>query len=231
MAKAAPLAAFLLVSWLTPAAALEDCNIAYDFDPGALQIGTIKSKIKKSHFEPGLGVGAGAYVVAGDEVVIGNQTPELVCALYVDGRGKTSQGWLKSKDVTVSTIGVVPPEKWLGKWTAGEWHNIEIKKSTTPGWIDFLGTAAWANSAEAAENGGLHEGSIGADAPIIDGIVGYTGNNLEFDKYFPYDEKAAEGYNCAARLKLLSRRYLMVEDNRWCGGANVSSSGFYVRRK
>ncbi len=40
--------------------------------------------------------------------------------------------------------------------------------SKTLGWIDFEGSAAWANSAEAAENGALHEGGIGADAPIID---------------------------------------------------------------
>ena len=231
MARAILFSALLLISGLSPAEAQEDCNIAYDFDPGVLQIGTIKSKIKKSHFEPGLGVGAGAYVVAGDEVVVGNQTSTFICALYVDRRGETTQGWLKAGDVSVKRIGPIAPAQWLGKWTAGEWHNIEIKKSKMLGWIDFIGTAAWANSAEAAANGGLHEGTIGADAPILGGIVGYTANNLDFDKYFPYDEKAADDGNCAARLKLLSRRYLMVEDNRLCGGANVSSSGFYVRRK
>ncbi len=231
MAHVVSLSALLLISWLTPAVAQEDCSIAYDFDSSALHIGTIRSKIRKSPFEPGLGVGEGAYVVAGDEVVIGSQTAEFVCALYVNSQGETTQGWLKARDVTVTNIEPMPPEKWLGKWTAGEWHNIEIKKSTTPGWIDFVGEAAWANSAQAAKNGGLHEGGIGADVPIVDGIVGYTSNNLEFDKYFPYDAEAEKSGNCAARLKVLSRRYLMVEDNRLCGGANVSSSGFYVKRK
>ena len=231
MMRAATLAVVAILSGSSPALALDDCSVAVDFDAGALRIGIVKAKVKKSQFEPGIGANPGNYVVAGDEVMIGSQSTEFLCALYVSDKGEATEGWLKTEDLTVKLATAMPIEKWLGKWTAGEWHNIEIKKGKTPGWIDFTGESAWANSAEAAENGGLNEGSIGAVAPIIDGMVGYTADRLDFDKYLPYDEKAAERFDCAARLKLLSRRYLMVEDNRNCGGHNVSSTGMYVRKK
>ncbi len=231
MGHSAPALVLATLCFVGPAAARDNCNIAYDFDQGALRLGKVKPVVRKTFFEPDNVNEPNVYVIGGDELVIGEQDGTYVCALYVNRKGVETMGWLKAADIEVSPVGDVPFKQWLGKWTAGEWHNIEIKRSKTPGWIDFVGEAAWAASEEAAQNGGLHEGGIGADAPIVNGVVGYSVKDWTSSEYVPYDEKAAERYMCAARLKVLSRRYLMVEDNRNCGGANVSSTGFYVRAK
>jgi hypothetical protein len=119
MGHSAPALVLATLCFVGPAAARGNCNIAYDFDQGALSLGKVKPVVRKTFFEPDNVNEPNVYVIGGDELVIGEQDGTFVCALYVNRKGVETMGWLKAADIVVSPVGDVPYKQWLGKWTAG----------------------------------------------------------------------------------------------------------------
>ena len=154
----------LLGLCITGARAEETCSGTYGFDEEGYTLGKVKANVKRSYFQGDDGVPSKPYVVRGDAVMVTNRKPDAVCAVYVSRKGDETSGWLNLDDIDTSTIPEMKPRAWVGKWTGGEWHNLEISAGKK-GWLSVSGVAMWANSAEAMENGGAHEGSVGGDAP------------------------------------------------------------------
>ena len=214
----------------SPAANAGECYVSPSFEPGRFKLGTVKANVKRTLFGDGSDdTNWRAYVVAGDEVITAEVDGEFVCALYVGRKGEQSSGWLKSADLDIVPIAPLLPKSWIGQWTAGPNHNVEISAGKKPDWIAFSGTASWSLMGDGGEDdGGAHSGGIEGEAPIENDVAGATFSTAV--SYLPFDEEAEAHYVCAVRLQVLSKRYLMVEDNGNCGGANVSTTAFYVRK-
>jgi hypothetical protein len=185
-------------------------------------------KAKRSFFYEPKEHRTSAYVVRGDEVVTGASDGNLTCADYFTTKGQGAYGELLSADLEDIGKKTLPPSKWLGKWASGEWQHVKFSKGSKPGSLRVVGDAAWASSEENYKAGNVNVGELDEEAPLKNGQFGFT--STDDGTYKPYDEKAGENNACAARFKLLSSRYLLVEDSGACGGHNVSFSGTYVKQ-
>jgi hypothetical protein len=191
-------------------------------------MGVARVKAKRSFFyEPKERITA-AYVVKGDEVITGASDGTLTCSDFYNAKGQETYGELLSSDLEDISKLPLPPSEWLGKWVSGEWQHVTFTKGSKPGLLRMVGDAAWASSEENYKAGNVNVGELDEEAPMENGQFGFTATDGR--GYKPYDEKAGDDFKCAARFRLLSSRYLSVEDSGACGGHNVSFSGTYVRQ-
>src|SRR5262249_10604790 len=94
--------------------------------------------------------------------------------------------------------------------------------------VEVSGSAVWGSyDPERVKRGGVHVGELeGKGRPRGQTLaIGYDPDRSDFPP-----GKDAPPDSCAAKLELHGR-YLVVEDNRGCGGLNVSFTGTYVRVK
>jgi hypothetical protein len=191
-------------------------------------MGVARVKAKRSYFyEPKERI-TSAYVVKGDEVITGASDGTLTCSDFYNAKGQETYGELLSSDLEDISRTPLPPAAWLGKWMSGDWQHVKFIKSSKPGWLRMVGDAAWASSEENYKAGNVNVGELDEEAPLENGQFGFTAT--DGGGYKPYDAKAGDDLKCAARFRLLSSRYLWVEDSQACGGHNVSFSGTYVRQ-
>jgi hypothetical protein len=165
-----------------------------------------------------------AYLVPGDEVLVGAADGPYVCASFKSDAFVQTTGWLPR-----AALQLTPPEapsvrQWDGKWRADADTEIVVKSHGNE--VMVSGTASWGGSdPERVKSGAVHTGEIDGKGKPQGHIlaIGYDPDKSGF----PPPEAAAPDV-CAARLNLYGR-YLMVEDNGKCGGLNVSFTGLYVR--
>lgn len=174
------------------------------------------------------------FLLPGDEVIAGPAQGDLVCVTYiapkpkrVNGRFAETSGFLPAS--ALEPAGNPPPKPvdfaffWLRP--DGE-ANIEISLNTTDT-LRIKGEATFgAYDPVRVKRGGVNIGELMAEQAAVRGNAvalgeGYTN---------PATPPSTDGYECQARLRLYGR-YLVVEDNLQCGGANVSFVGFYIRDK
>lgn len=220
--------AVALTVFASPALAREECgypSIAVEDNDTQLA----RVLVAKARFIDETDRSMKAFVVKGDELLVGGTDGGFVCATFINSRGVSTSGWLKQDDVALRVSDVPPIKAWFGDWTAGEYQNLTIKRGSKKGWLAVSGEAYWAANDEAARNGGIHEGGVGGEAPLESGMIGFT--QTEDGSYQPYSETAGDDYKCAIRLRLVGTAYLAAEDSRSCGGANVSFWGYYARGK
>ena len=217
-----------LVALPVPAVARVECGYpSLAFAANEIQLARVKAK--KAHFRDEGEVPLRAFVLKGDELLTDTRDGDFVCATYIGKTGVATSGWLRLADVEVRVPEAAQVKAWLGDWTSGKYQNLTIKRGSKPEWLAVSGAAYWAMSDEAAETGGLHEGSVDGEAPVESGVLGFT--QSDDGTYQPYSETARDDYKCAIRLRLIGNSYLAAEDSRSCGGANVSFWGSYARGK
>lgn len=149
-----------------------------------------------------------AYVVPGDEVVVSRAFGDWACAWYQPARGRETVGWLPADRLaTADPAANPPPARWLGAW--GFYDNLlRVKRGRAGGSLLVEGTATW----QGVNPGNVHVGELsGEGAP--------AGNVLTLG-----DDPA----DCRATLRLVGN-YLVVSDNKQCGGLNVTFDGVYRR--
>jgi hypothetical protein len=116
-------------------------------------------------------------------------------------------GWLPQPRVAARPIDAAPPlTDWIGTWRL--YDNRIVLKRDGDG-IGAEGDAYWPGKNIMPAN----EGSFGGTAKP-------AGNRLHF---------ADEPQGCTVDLTLAGP-FLVVADNRECGGHNVSFTGIYTRR-
>jgi len=160
----------------------------------------------------------GAFVVAGDQVVVSRIHDEWACAEYIaPGRDDETAGWLPLARLRQ----ISPAPDWAGRWGDRD-VAIVAKPQGDAIRIDAQTKMGFGHGTE-----------YGQFAAVVDGRqsrakFGYeAGEDGHQEKLLPYQDKAPAGV-CLVRMAQLGR-YLVVGDNHMCGGVNVSFSRVYGR--
>jgi hypothetical protein len=167
-----------------------------------------------------------AFLVPGDQVIVSSTNGAFACATYVSAKGLTRAGWLPA---TALRMGAEPAAvrmaDWVATWTAPE-QQITIK-AARGGLLDVDGDATFgALDPERVKRGAVNMGQVSGTAKPEGAVLAFAMGND--DRTLPFDEGGE--FNCRIRLRLVGS-FLLAEDNRQCGGANVSFSGAYRRKK
>ena len=162
------------------------------------------------------------FVVAGDTVLVDEIEGAYACVTYVSARGTQTSGWLPKTSLDIAKPVAPGLADWAGKWQRVE-ANIEIKVRGAE--LEAGGDATYgAFNPERVRSGGVNLGEFGGKAKPRGNVLA-IGEGYDGDK-FPQEDKSS--FDCRVRLRLLGP-YLVVEDNRNCGGHNVSFDGVYFR--
>ena len=166
------------------------------------------------------------FVVKGDELILSARQDGFVCASYVSAKGLETAGWLAQADVSETPPGPAAKlDDWLGTWGGNVEQSIAIKRGKAAGTLAINGDATFGASDPArVKRGAVNIGSIEA-------TIAPKGARLGFgvgDGATVAWEDAPE-FACRVRMLRLGA-FLIVEDNRQCGGNNVSFTGDYRRK-
>lgn len=165
-----------------------------------------------------------AYVMPGDEVLVDLSDAAYVCAFFKSQGGTETRGWLPRASLEPVAPAPAPARQWEGNWQRDRDAHIVIKSHGDE--VEVSGSAVWgSHDRERVRRGAVHVGELsGAGRPRGQTLaIGYDPDRTSFP---PAQDQPPE--DCAAKLDLYGR-YLVVEDNRGCGGLNVSFTGTYVR--
>jgi hypothetical protein len=166
-----------------------------------------------------------SYFVPGDRVILGRTNGAFVCADFIDAKGVPRPAWLPVSAVDREVTSAPPLNAWFGTWVRVE-STITLKPSSHAGALSISGEATWgALDPERVKSGAIHMGSIeGVAAPVGAALSFAMGDN---DVTLPVDK--GKDSDCKVWMRRLGH-YLLVSDNRNCGGANVSFLGVYRRK-
>jgi hypothetical protein len=161
------------------------------------------------------------YLLSGNVVLTTKRFGDFVCADYVNSRGIETIGWLPAAALEAVEQGPLARAAW-----AGAWRRIEAEIQITLGAGGALlvkGSATYgANDPQRAATGRVNLGEL-------DGRSTPQGDTLFFSDQPAASFEEASDSVCAVRMRRVAQ-YLIVEDNKACGGMNVSFSGIYVKR-
>ncbi len=148
-----------------------------------------------------------SYVIAGDEVITSNTYGNYTCVWYQPKKGDETVGWIKTADL-LKRINK-PEANWAGKWSyAGD--EISIKPQKQKGIYKIYGTTTWQGLGD-----NVQVGEIDFTAVPSNNRMRMGDNDSEYD--------------CRVQMQQLGR-FLIVADNKNCGGANVNFDGVYQRK-
>ena len=153
-----------------------------------------------------------AYLVPGDEVLTARTFGDWVCAWYQPARGPETVGWLPAgrlAPVSVSA-GNPPPASWLGTWSFYD-NEVRLSRGGRAGSLLVAGEATW----QGVNPGNVHTGELAGEAAPEGEVLTLAGEDPE---------------DCRATLRLVGP-YLLVADNKRCGGHNVTFDGVYRKKK
>lgn len=161
------------------------------------------------------------YLLSGNVVLTTKRLGDFVCADYVNARGVETVGWLPAAALEAVEQGPVASTGWGGTWRRIE-AEIRITAAAGGGLIVKGAATYGANDPARAASGRVNLGEL-------DGRGVPQGDTLFFADRPAANFEAAPDTECAVRMRRIAQ-YLIVEDNKACGGMNVSFSGLYVRR-
>ncbi|MFZ6873382.1 hypothetical protein ACO0LF_15110 [Undibacterium sp. Di27W] len=149
-----------------------------------------------------------AYLLNGDEVLVSKRMGKWACAWFPGAKSATV-GWIDGEKLISKPKKTGTLDDWYGKWNFYQSGFLNFKKSGAG--LALEGQAYWRGL-----NANVHTGDINAHIT--------PHNNLA-------QMKDGEGeYACVASFRLLGE-YLLVADNKNCGGANVSFDGVYRKTR
>ena len=158
----------------------------------------------------------GAYLVRGNQLLIGEVRGALVYAAYTDGGGTATIGWLPKASVARIAVPKQTIAAWIGSWNY-DYTTIDITRGLGPGRLKAIGMAVWGmHDPERVRRGGINTGDFEGEATL-------TGDRIRFGP-----TSGSEDSDCRVSLRLIGP-YLAAADNGNCGGANVSFTGVYRR--
>jgi hypothetical protein len=159
-----------------------------------------------------------SYLVAGDLVLTGKTQGAFICVAYQSPLARKqiwATGWVPGSALTpVAPMSPKLPD-WLGTWShpGGE---ITISRSGDGGKLNIEGEMVVPTAHDS------HNGQLEANAtPGKDTIAFADDGSIPFD---------AEEAGCRVRMQRIEE-WLLVEDNSGCGGAAVTFTGLYRRKK
>lgn len=140
----------------------------------------------------------------GQKLLLGRSRPGYVCAF--DGRADMT-GWLPQQRVMAQPVDPTPPlAAWIGTWRLSD-NSIVLKQVAES--VEADGEAYWPGKNVMPANEGAFAGTAKP-----------SGNRLHFGD---------DQQGCQVDMTLAGL-FLIVADNRGCGGHNVSFTGIFTRR-
>jgi hypothetical protein len=168
---------------------------------------------------------AAAYVVPGDQLVADDVRGGFTSVTYVAADGRARSGWIESTALTR----VAPRSVWRGSWKG--WNGEVEAKPGRRGMLHVEGSATWGgHNPERVQRGGVNIGDFAIDIAIPRGDrIAFSLADAGGTAARPYGENPADEFRCRIKLRVLGP-YLLAEDNRQCGGHNVTFTGTYRLR-
>jgi hypothetical protein len=145
----------------------------------------------------------------------------FICASFVNRRGVATHGWLPADRLTPIPANAADDAAWIGNWQRVE-ASIKITRGKD-GALSAEGDATWG----AGDKGRVARGAVNLGE--FAGKLRRTGDTALVADDDIASFEAASNDSCVVRMRAAGP-YLIVEDNRVCGGMNVSFSGLYQRR-
>ena len=148
-------------------------------------------------------------IVPGQALLLGALRPGYVCALFANGL-EARAGWIPQDRVAPTAPSVDPAPSltaWIGRWRQ---HDNKIVLIRVGDRLTANGQAYWPGKSIMPANEGEFSGTA---AP--------SGRHLHF---------AADAPDPCVVDLTLAGEFLFVDDNRMCGGNNVTFSGIFIRR-
>jgi hypothetical protein len=164
-----------------------------------------------------------SYLVPGDAVIAGTVRGAFTCVDYPGAEGADRAGWMASADLRPEPAPPVSAPDWPGRWRRDE-ADITIRPADGKRLLIHGDATFGAHDPDRVKRGGVNVGEIaGRAAP--------DGAGLAFDMRsdtvsLPVEQGGAD--ECKVWMRRLGP-YLLVSDNRNCGGMNVSFDGIYRR--
>jgi hypothetical protein len=169
---------------------------------------------------------AKSFLINGDVVLAGVSQNGFRCVTYRSPAGVESSGFMPDSALVLVALAAPSLANWIGSWRRDKEAYLMLKLAKGAKSIDIHGEATYgASDPERVKRGAVNLGDLASTAtPRGDVLAVGEG----------YDGTGAPDPNdlgdCQARLRLLGR-YLVVEDNLACGGANVTFGGIYGRNR
>ncbi|MBV1702099.1 MAG: hypothetical protein KGQ46_09800 [Hyphomicrobiales bacterium] len=164
------------------------------------------------------------YLVSGDPVLVNAREGEFSCGEYVNAKGLVRAGWLPTAALVAAAD--AGSKDFSGQWRGNVEQKITIKVGKAPGMMVLHGDATFgALDPDRVKRGGVNIGSFDATARSQGDSLAFTAD--EGSGTLPYDK--GDAMACRIRMRRLGP-FLLVEDNRNCGGNNVSFTGDYRRK-
>jgi len=159
-----------------------------------------------------------SYVVPGDQVIVAQLQNQWACVWY-PGQPHETVGWIPVQSLQFLALATeFPLTAWQGHWKIpNQPGQIEIKTHTKDDEtsLSLDGEAFWLGPTLESGDQVIHTGvASGSDLLPQGGRLHLTEGKSQYD--------------CQMRLTLLPP-YLIVHDNRNCGGMNVVFDGIYTR--
>lgn len=159
-----------------------------------------------------------SYLVPGDQVIVAQLQNQWACVWY-PGKPHETVGWIPIQSLHFLPLATeFPLTAWQGQWKIANQPGqiaIKVNPSANENTLSLDGEAFWLGAILDSGDQVIHTGTAHASE------LSPLGSQLHL----------AEGkseYDCQMRLTLLPP-YLIVHDNRNCGGANVVFDGIYTR--
>jgi len=151
-----------------------------------------------------------AYIVPGDEVLVAKTQDGWSCVWY-QGEEREFVGWMRSENLGLNLYDDnYRLSDWVGEWRLlGTDTYLKITQAQQAE-LKVSGEAYWSNG-----RGLINFGSVD-ETGIPDGM------KLEV-------KSGNETYDCKVNLRLV-QEYLVVYDNKTCGGMNVNFDGVYLKK-
>jgi hypothetical protein len=168
-----------------------------------------------------------AFVVPGDVVLVGHVFDTSTCAAYVNVKGQVSAGLLPNAQLEAPT----PRSKAVATEFIGVWTRMEAEIVVTPndgtGLLSFSGQAtSGAFGRGRIARGDVNHGEISFDLkPASNRLAVALTANAQGATEAVAPEKG-DPTDCVVAMIALGP-YLVVEDNRNCGGHTVTFTGIY----
>ena len=150
-----------------------------------------------------------AYLVPGNEVLVGKSTADWTCVWY-QGRKREFVSWVPRKNVAIRPAAPVHPVRgWVGLWSDGA-GTIRISASGKGDRLHASSRLRW-------EGGRSPEGERRANFGGMNAVLEVRGSRAS----------ASDG-DCQVTLTRVGN-YLVADDNGECGGMNVRHTGVYFK--
>jgi hypothetical protein len=149
-----------------------------------------------------------SYLITGDEVISSAEYEGFVCVWYQPKKGSETVGWIRKERLSVAS-NTSPNFNWIGEWSYAENTIRFIPRKIVNNYL-IKGEAFWRGVGD-----NIHIGELDFSGTSKNGKL-----------------EAGDGtdkYDCQVKMQRIGK-YLIVSDNKMCGGVNVSFDGVYVRK-